>query len=512
MNMRKYFYPKILWKLLGLPSFSALWLLTFALVRTIIEFELQNSFSLASFSSIAHAVSYFLLCYVVTLLVLRVGLRREMSEAFKWTNVVFIFLPFPPIIDYLFSSKIHLYQYADRGHLLGNLISFFSKYGDASLGQQALGIYIVIVTFTVIYITRRRIIPALAAPLFLYTFSVFASVDWIRGLLPSGSYDSLEARFMASRILHQGYTFFYVSVSVLFVSIWWLIRHRETFPSLIASIRPVRSFHMVQMGIFGLLTSSSPTAPEMFWTNVICITPGILMTWWLTAFINDYSDLKIDKISNSSRFHTCFPGFSRQLTSWISWLGICSFMVVMSLGIVPLILWALYILGGMVYSLPPIRFRRNILGSSFIGLGSANLYLLGSTAYIAPNSNWQDVIDWTSALLILLGFGLSAYIKDEKDRTADRMDGVNTLFTRFEYKKARKWVWFLLLVGWIIISRLSVDLLTTCLAYSSIAVSVYFYHRNKPATWQIALFQCFFIFLNVHTLMNKNFIADYIVW
>lgn len=512
MNMKRCYYPQKLWNLLGDPSFSAVWLLSFSLIRTFIEFELQNSFSLAQYSSIAHAVSYFLLCYVVTLFVLRLGLKRGISEAFKWTNLVFVFLPFPPIIDYLFTSNNHLYQYASREHLLGNLLTFFSKYSDASLGQQVLGIYIVIVTFTAIFIVRRRIIPAIAFPLTLYIFSVLASVGWIRGLLPSGSYDFFAARYMASRILHQGFTFFYVFVSVLFLSIWWFIRHRQTFYPLLMSLRPVRSLHMVMMGVFGLLTSSSPTAPEMFVLNVMCITLAILLSWWLIAFVNDYSDFKIDRVSNGSRFHACFPLLSHQQIGWTFWLGICSFMLILSLGILPLILWALYILGGIVYSLPPFRFRRNILGSSFIGLGSANLYLLGSTSYISTNSNWWEIINWSSAFIILLGFGLSGYIKDEKDRNADRMDGVDTIFTRLEYAKARKVVWVLLFSGWIMISLLSPDRLTACIAVVCIGLGMFLYYKYKPATWQIALFQLFFLFLNIYTFMNKSFIKDYIVW
>ncbi len=521
----KYYYSKVVFcthfgsvlsgrfrDLLGSPSFSALWLLSFSLTRTLIEFELQDSLSLAPFSSIAHAVSYFLLCYVVTLFVLHVGLKRGISEAFKWTNIVFVFLPFPPIIDHLFSSQNHLYQYASKEHLLGNLLTFFSKYSDASLGQQILGIYIVIVTFTAVYRARRRIIPSAAAPLVLYLFSVFASVGWVRGLLPSGSYDFLEARYMASRILHQGYTFFYVFLSVLFVSVWWLIRHWKTFRSLLSSLRPVRSLHMVQMGMFGLLTASSPIAPEMLGANVVCITLAILLAWWLVAFLNDFSDKKIDQVSNTGRFHSRFPRLSHQLTGWIFWLAICSFMLTLSLGTVPLILWALYILGGVVYSLPPFRFRRNILGSSFIGFGSANLYLMGATAFIAPNYNWWEVINWNYALIILLGFGLSGYIKDEKDRFADKIDSVDTIFTRYPYQTARKRVWFLLGAGWISVSLLSVDILTACLAYACFGLSMYFYYRYKPAILQIAMFQCFFLFLNIYTLVNKPLLNDCIVW
>ncbi|UCH96941.1 MAG: UbiA family prenyltransferase [Candidatus Aminicenantes bacterium] len=507
----KYFIKKFLY-LLELPSFSAIWLLSLSIIRTLIEFDLQNSIALAQLSSIAHAVSYFVLCYAVTLFVFWLGLKKDISAAFKWTNIVFVILPFPPIIDHIFSSTIRLYQYAPKEHLLGNLITFFSKYGDASLGQQTLGIYIIIISFIAIYIARRRIIPAIAAPLALYIFSVFASIGWIRGLLPSGSYDFLEAKYMASRILHQGFTFFYIFTAILIFIIWWFILNFKTFRSLLISIRPIRSFHMVQMGIFGLLQSPHPVAPEMFGMNAISITLSILLGWWLVAFVNDYADFKIDRISNANRFHVCFPEYSRQAKDWMFWFGICSIILTMSLGIIPLVLFALYILGGIIYSLPPLRFRRNILSSSFIGLGSANLYLVGSTSYIPPNTNWWEVVNWSSALIILLGFGLSGFIKDEKDRVPDKIEGVTTIFTRFEYSKARKLAWFLLFCGWIIISLLSTGILAVCFSSVCIALSMYLYYKSKPVTWQILLFQFFFLFLNIYTFVNKFFVKNYIVW
>ena len=488
------------------PSFSALFFLVLAYIRTIIEYTIQKNFGLAVNASVAHSISFYLLCYVITLIIIYLGRKKGINDSFKWTNIVFILLPFPPIVDYYLFNPATVYSYSSIEHFWGNYFTFFNKYTDASPGQKLLGIYIFTTIFICVFKSRKRTFPSLMASLSSYTYTVLISIPWIQHLFPSFSARNIEAVNMSSIALHQKFCIFYIFLSLILLLALWILKDPYILKPLINTLSPVRSLHMIQMGWFGLIQSDIAVLPDFFLSNIIILTISILFAWWLIALVNDYYDIDIDKISNRNRLLVAVPKYKTSLTGWLYWIGLFSILSTISVGVTPAVIISIYIAGGLIYSIPPIRLRYYIFSPSFIGIGSMLLYLFGSSYYIVSINQWLTKINYTSVLILLFAFSLSAYIKDEKDRNSDRVDNIKTLFTLFDYKKAKTISTIFLFSGWTMLYIFVNGMLLNMIYFSCIAATIYISYKQKSAMWHIINFQIFIFINNIVCLSDKKFI------
>ncbi len=504
-------------KIFGSPIFSSLWFLLFSIVRIVIELRLQEPFLEAEISTVAHFLSFYLLCYVVTAIIIFYGRNQGLYDALAWANVAFIILPFPPLIDYVLYVEPQIYSYAPQEHFLGNLLTVFSVYGDASWGQRILGVYVSVIIGLAVFLSHKRIIRALKASLANYLYTAVVSVEWIRPLLPSGSMNVPEAIYFSDSVINQGFTIYYVLIAHILLFTIWLASHKKALPSLIASLRPVRSVHWVLVGWLGIALSPNPLPWELVISHLIVITFSCLLGWWFIALVNDYNDIAIDKLSNPNRLFVHMPQLINERETWFCWLAITSTLTALSLGFVPFILMLCYLIGGIVYSVPPPlklpKPRRYTISSSSIGAGSALFYLMGSIAYIPLDGIAFNDINWYVLFALTLGFGMAGYIKDEKDAFADKQAGIATLFTKLPYKQARKITGLLLLGGWCILLTISLNNLYTFIVGCVCAiVAISSYSKQNNPLIQISLFQVFLASMIISGLLNKEIIHDYIIW
>ncbi|KHD04835.1 hypothetical protein PN36_06805 [Candidatus Thiomargarita nelsonii] len=500
-------------KFFGSPIFSALWLLLVSIVRSVIEIKLQEPFLYAEISTVAHFLSFYLLCYVVTAIIIFYGRNKGLYDALAWTNLVFIILPFPPLIDYVVYVEPQIYSYAPKEHFLGNLLTFFSMYGDGSWGQRILGAYVFFMTGFSVFLSHKKIIRAFIASLANYLYTAFVSVEWIRSLLPSGSVDVPEAIYISDSVINQGFTIYYVLIAQIFVLTTWFLSHKNALPSLIASLRPIRSLHWVLVGMLGIALSSNPLPWALIITQLIVITFSCLLGWWFIALVNDYNDLAIDKLSNPKRLFVQMPQLINEKEAWFGWLAITSTLMALSLGLIPFLLMLCYLFGGIVYSVPSsLKVRRYAISSSSIGAGSALFYLMGTMAYIPIDGMVFENINWYVVFALIFGFGMAGYIKDEKDSFADKQAGVATLFTIFPYNQARKITGLLLLGGWCVLLTISLNLYTFIIGCLCAIAAILLYSKQKNPIIQISLFQVFLASMIISGLLNKEIIQDYIIW
>jgi len=503
-------------KLFGSPIFSSLWFLLFSIVRIIIELRLQEPFLEAEISTVAHFLSFYLLCYVVTAIIIFYGRNQGLCDALAWTNIVFIILPFPPLIDYVVYVEPQIYSYAPKEHFLGNLLTFFSMYGDGSWGQRILGAYVFFMTGFSVFLSHKKIIRAFIASLTNYLYTSLVSVEWIRSLLPSGSMNVPEAIYISDSVINQGFTIYYVLVAHILLFTIWLASHKNALPSLIASLRPIRSVHWVLVGWLGIALYPNPLPWELVISHLIVITFSCLLGWWFIALVNDYNDIAIDKLSNQNRLFVQMPQLINEREAWFCWLAITSTLMALSLGFVPFTLMLCYLFGGIVYSVsPPLKLpkpRHYTISSSSIGAGSALFYLMGSMAYIPLDGIIFQYINWYVLFALTIGFGMAGYIKDEKDRFADKQVGVATLFTKLPYNQARKITGLLLLGGWCILLTISLSLYTFIIGCLCAIAAILLYSKQNNPLIQISLFQFFLVSMIISGLLNKEIIHDYIIW
>lgn len=117
------------------------------------------------------------------------------------------------------------------------------------------------------------------------------------------------------------------------------------------------------------------------------------------------------------------------------------------LGPVFIVLSALFIIAGTVYSAPPLRLRRYLFSTAFIGLGSVIAFLIGYFGDLTSRMTY-DVAFY--CVLIFAAATLGSNIKDMKDYEKDRRSGIRNVFTIFGLEKGKRISYFLLFLTFIL--------------------------------------------------------------
>ncbi|MFX1293744.1 MAG: UbiA family prenyltransferase [Promethearchaeota archaeon] len=204
---------------------------------------------------------------------------------------------------------------------------------------------------------------------------------------------------------------------------------------------------------FLLLKSSAKIMPIVHW--ILSIMLGItlvdeiiplflialssisfIFAWFFTVGINDYYDVDIDAITNPER-----PLITRKLTkNDVKMFFIVSGVISLALGgiidilnqkIGVVILGGVFLLLGILYSMPPIRLKGKTPLSSFvIGVVTSECILAGGVLVGLTGLG----ILYACSLGFLVTFISAA--KDLKDIEGDRADDVPTISTVYGPKKA----------------------------------------------------------------------------
>jgi 4-hydroxybenzoate polyprenyltransferase len=282
---------------------------------------------------------------------------------------------------------------------------------------------------------------------------------------------------------HIIYFSFYFGLSII-LGIFFLYRINKALPkALLKELSSFRTLHfilMVTVGIYLKKTLSLLSFPDFLY--ILAGIFLIVIVWLSTLLINSVYDLPIDRISNPNR-PLVKGDISPSLYLNLSFvLSVLALSVSFALGIMPFLLTLISLLSSLAYSMPPLRLRKRLFSTLFIGWGSSLAFLIGyfSHSFISDISISSDAL--FLALLIFIAFSVGPLTKDIKDYEGDLKHGVKTFFTVYGMEKGTKIVAVLLGISLLVPLLLFHKIMDIIIFVSlSVLISLSFYLRGKLA-------------------------------
>ena len=216
---------------------------------------------------------------------------------------------------------------------------------------------------------------------------------------------------------------------------------KQNIISFLKNLRVLPTLSFLLMLFFGWYFSYS--------YNIIDLILGLIsifFTWQFCISVNDIFDIEIDKVTNPDR------PYVKGLITRKKYIIISSIMIAISvissyfMAIISMIFVISFIILGYIYSAPPFRLRKYIIGTIFIGAGSVLSYFAGVYSGVL-------IINWTQfmiGILILIALSMGSVVKDYKDYKGDSKAEVKTLFTIFGLEKGVKIASILLVITFLL--------------------------------------------------------------
>jgi 4-hydroxybenzoate polyprenyltransferase len=356
-------------------------------------------------------------------------------DIFKTTIIVasgFFLIVLPPLIDRFVSLRVVPYEYIWPKEFIKNMSTFFLFTPKVGLGiRLEIAAILVLASFYVI-VKSRSLIRGFLTGILLYLLVGLSVTP--RLYLPVPEMTDLVVR----QYKHIVYTSFYLVLCAI-VSIFFLYRINRAFPkALFNELASFRTIHFVLMVIVGIHLNQTLNFFDFPDYLFILISIVVIVVLWLSTLLtNSVYDLAIDKISNPKRplvKGVVNPSDYLNLSFVIAVIAIFLSSV---LGIVPFIVTFIIIASSIAYSMPPLRLRKRLFGTLFIGWGSSLAFFIGFFCgnKIRDLSITSEAI--LLAILIFIALSFGSLTKDLKDFQGDVQSGVRTFFTIFGIKKGK---------------------------------------------------------------------------
>ena len=443
----------------------ALIIIVLGVLRLAIE---QRLFPELEFAPIAqyHVVVFFYLAFVGGLFILYAMCRREVWRIANLIAKGFWIVLIPPLADYYVFGRRKGYFYLFNLDLEGFLhhfptlfLSYTQRGGEHVYGLLIETYIISLGSAAYVYLRTRRPERAIATGALIYLYMI---------LLAKGSsyIFNTHSNYLVST--HVFNTIFTIS-TLLFLSAILFLADRKTFLTIVGNIRPARTFTFIAMGLIGALLAVGPSGSgwELTSERMIVIPPGeraletrievpsevgymrafallsgllaILFIQLTSVVANDLYDLEIDRESNPDRPLVTGALSPVQYRNLGVFFCVASFAFIISnaLAVSPdgLIAIAGCLALLLAYSVPPLRLRRYVPNSIFIGLGAALCLLIGHTT---QTSRAPSPLVWRAVSLTFLALSLGTNVKDLKDYESDRKHGVRTVFTLLGRRRGKR--------------------------------------------------------------------------
>ncbi|NIO49300.1 MAG: hypothetical protein GTN73_07695 [Candidatus Aminicenantes bacterium] len=421
-----------------------------------------------------HFFFYFLVLMAGILVISFIG----KTEIIKTTLIVssgFILITLPPLIDHFIFSRRFPYEYILPREFIKNLITFFLFTPKPGLGIMAEIAAILVLASFYVLIKSRSLLRALLTGLIIYLMGGLAATP--RLYLPIPSMNNL----LIWKSRHIIYFSFYLGLCLI-LGIFFLYRINKSLPkALLKELSSFRTLHFILMVIAGVYFNRALSFlrfPDFLYILISVIL--IIIIWLSTVLVNNVYDLQIDRISNPNRplaRGDVSPSLYLNLGLVLSVIAVS---VSIALWIIPFILTLVSLLSSLAYSMPPLRLRKRLFSTLFIGWGSSLAFLIGyfNHTRISNISISSDAL--FLALLIFIAFSIGPLTKDIKDYEGDLKHGVKTFFTVYGINKGTKIVSVLLGVSLLVPLLLFHTIMDIIFfGLSSSFISLFFYRRGK---------------------------------
>jgi len=422
--------------------------------------------SLESFLSLfIHTFSFFLLTYILVFFLLIFLTKEKPKKIASFLLWGFWIIILPPIIDKVVFQGDTYKSFYLFDSVNGLIVRFFTFFGDnpnwgitwgtrvnilialifigwyvflktKKITKTFLGILISYCVFfilsgfpsIVVYVLEIKSIHIVSqstvAGYFMTPFSVFN--------IQGSAIDSFLARKLA---------LIYLPI-ILFLSIGflsWINKNKALV--LIKNIRFPQIFFNLGLLFIGLglgyFFNKEVFSLNFFSVLVVfdlCLV--VFLVWLSSVFINDLSDISVDKISNKNRplIKKVFSKKEYYNYSWIS--GLFAILLTGLISPVITLITLSYILLTVNYSCNPFRLKRfPLIAGVLISLTSLNFLIIGFLIF--SENQTLNYFPWRIYWFLFLAYLLTTPLKDLKDVAGDKINQTYTLPVLIGKEKTR---------------------------------------------------------------------------
>lgn len=469
------------------------------------EFNVWSSYAL-------HVpLSYFSM-YLTFLLVLYFITKQDLKKIALYLMYAHSFILLPPIIDLLLNGN----QVNTIGYAIVDQKTLWTAFSKGilpkSLPSVTVGIHFAVYLLLIsigyfIYKTTKNYLAIILGVVLYYSALFFYAVipsifvwftksltltnsallrdelskSWIyNSLLPFAEEQrtlSLAHDIMMSQL-------FWILILAQLLIVFFIFNRKQCL-SIIRNFHPARTFNYILLAIAGMFMAQEIYGPLNLTNLVNILTLIVFITLLilnsvLATFVNDLSDLEIDKISNPQR------PLAAGIISYTDWkkmiavliliifIGILAFNSIASLLLV--ITQGIYYL----YSNEPFRLKRHYVTSSIL-MGLATVSAAMSGFYLISSN--KGILAFPIIAIVIIGISqaLLSNMKDIKDFEGDGKAGIKTLPVALGLDEAKKVIGILYAVVFLAIPLI---LHIEAMLFFSLLLGFFVYYLFNKQTYQ----------------------------
>lgn len=399
-------------------------------------FEAVHQIGFSSFSYrmllsfFVHFPMFYLCLFLLLVIVISLLSNQDIRKVTNAASVGLFLVLIVPVIDWLYNRGYMItYPLRLEPYIIGFFNPFVSLAGiGVSPGQRITIILIGLIIGVYGYFTTRK----LSRGCLLFLISIMCIIIF-GGLTTLLAGNRPENVFVAGGMLYtdtQKFSALYALLFSVLAFFYFYLLNRKYFERIAETIRSERMFFYGAMAVFGFGVSLHQRAVALEintfnFLGLLTLFASLALGFWSIQCFNDFFDVDIDRMIRKRN-----PLLAGVSDDYYRFFGV--FLILMSLCYALIInfsaflILGAYLLLGVVYSMPPVRFKKIPLISTFILACAVVLAMaLGFSVYygnLALNAIPARLLIPTM-LAVTLGF----VAKDMSHVTGDRAYGVITL-------------------------------------------------------------------------------------
>ncbi|EKD49362.1 MAG: hypothetical protein ACD_63C00170G0002 [uncultured bacterium] len=373
-------------------------------------------------------------------------LLPPLLDIFFTKNQVLPFLLFGPN-DFFYKMGTYLIDMSGKGHTIGTnlqlilIIALFTIYVFLKTKSKIKAITGAIIIYIIIFLYTS--IPSILGILVLGTskpLSMIREADILNFLI--NTRESLLIFYKDPSVyVNIQASLFTIPVLVIQLLLLYLTFGNKKLASTIKSIRFTRFIPQLFVFFAGIMFSYNHLNNKDIFTfqfilSIIVGFLAVLFSWLYATHLNDVTDIKIDRLSNTDRPLPSRISSVKEFKILAFVFIILTLMCSLTLGYKMFVLFMIMICLPYIYSMPPFRLRRWPVTSNLLIAGQATIVFIAG--YLLFNSN-NSLINLPKNLiaLIFVVIALISSVKDIKDFRGDGPNRVYTIPTIFGLRKGK---------------------------------------------------------------------------
>jgi len=389
---------------------------------------------------VLHHLFFFVFVFFSGIVIVHLAGRIDIEKVARMAFLGVPMIILPPLVDHFVFGRNVPYDYILPRELGRGFLTFFQATPKAGPGLAIEIALLLLLSVLYVLIKTQSWPKTVLALVSLYALvGVAATPRIFMPFLPPPSDPGFHS------VHHTIYLGFYFCSSVVVGTAFLLRLDRSLTHAVGREVISFRSGHFILMAGIGLywkgvlLPRNLPDALSILYQLSL-----MAFLWLSTVLLNHVYDLPIDRISNPRRPLAAGQVQTKAFRSMSCLFGLLALLLAASLKAAAVFLATLALISSWAYSAPPLRLRKRLFSTAFIGWGSVVAFLIG---YIGNTPIKKISLDHRTQSLMFIIFAaltLGSLVKDLKDSEGDRPAGVKTFFTVYGISRGTKIVSVLL--------------------------------------------------------------------